>query len=119
MRISLRPVRRDLIAILCVAALSALLFFLTAPDSAGSAARITVDGQTEAELPLNGPVRSVTVRGVTIAVGGGSARVVSSGCPDQICVHRGALTMAGESAVCLPNRVVVVIVGEDGVDAVA
>lgn len=36
-------------------------------------------------------------------------RVLSSDCPDQICVRQGWLRQSPQSAVCLPNRVSVVI----------
>ncbi len=36
----------------------------------------------------------------------GRARVVSSPCPNKICVGRGWLTRRGDEAVCVPNRVV-------------
>lgn len=55
-----------------------------------------------------------------IEVDGKSVRFASSNCPDQVCVHAGTLTRAGQMAVCLPTRVVVRLIGEDTtVDAVA
>lgn len=55
-----------------------------------------------------------------IEVDGKSVRFASSNCPDQVCVHTGTLTRAGQMAVCLPTRVVVRLIGEDTtVDAVA
>lgn len=39
----------------------------------------------------------------------GMARVMHSGCPDQICVNTGWLSYSGQSAVCMPNRVTVTI----------
>lgn len=44
---------------------------------------------------------------VEIEVADGRARVLSSTCPDKICVGCGWLENKGESAVCLPNKVVV------------
>lgn len=37
----------------------------------------------------------------------------SAGCPDQICVHRGWLTKAGDTAVCLPARVSLTVEAAD------
>ena len=41
-------------------------------------------------------------------------------CPDKLCVHQGKITKAGESIVCLPNKIMIEILGtNDKVDAVA
>lgn len=58
---------------------------------------------------------------VTVEVRDGRVRFVSSGCPDQICVHSGWLSHAGQSAACVPAGIAVQISGQaaDGVDAVA
>ena len=44
-------------------------------------------------------------------------------CPDKICVRTGFISKVGQSAVCLPNRIVVKITGgngnETGVDGIA
>lgn len=55
-----------------------------------------------------------------IEIDGKSVRFASSNCPDQVCVHTGSLTRAGQMAVCLPTRVVVRLTGADTqIDAVA
>lgn len=41
----------------------------------------------------------------------GSVRMLESTCPDQVCVHTGIISKAGQTLVCLPNRVVVEITG--------
>ena len=54
-----------------------------------------------------------------IVLSGKSARMESADCRDQVCVRTGTLTRAGQVAVCLPNRVVLKIVGETGeIDAI-
>lgn len=54
-----------------------------------------------------------------IVLSGKSARMESADCRDQVCVRTGMLTRAGQVAVCLPNRVVLKIVGETGeIDAI-
>jgi hypothetical protein len=44
----------------------------------------------------------------------GSIRFIQSDCPDKICVRTGRLYLAGQSAACLPNGIIVKIVPADG-----
>jgi len=54
----------------------------------------------------------------TIRVEGNKIAVISADCPDADCVHRGWLEHAGESAVCLPHRLVIRVTGDSAVDGV-
>ena len=56
---------------------------------------------------------TVTVNGVEITVRSGVAFVSKSDCPDGHCMDFGELKKGGDSAVCLPNRVTVTVVGKD------
>jgi len=53
----------------------------------------------------------------------GKVSMTHADCPDQSCIHSMAISRAGESIVCLPNKVVLKITGQkaddEGVDAVA
>lgn len=44
----------------------------------------------------------------------GSIAFEKSDCPDQICVHSGRLHIVGQSAACLPNRLILKIVPKNG-----
>ena len=48
---------------------------------------------------------------LTVAVENGAVRVSESDCPNQDCVHSGAISRAGQSIVCLPARVAVTLEG--------
>ena len=48
---------------------------------------------------------------LTVAVENGVVRVSESDCPNQDCVHSGAISRAGQSIVCLPARVAVTLEG--------
>ena len=56
---------------------------------------------------------TLEVNGAVIELDKDGAHFVSSPCPDKICVNRGIIKRAGESAVCLPQRVSVRIEGGD------
>jgi len=91
--------------------------------------RITQDGQVilEAKMERFSDPAEYTIVGesgsIVIYISSEEVYVKESPCEDQICVKAGVLRKVGDGAVCLPNRLVVQIVGgetESGeVDAVA
>jgi len=46
----------------------------------------------------------------------GTIRFEESDCPDQVCVRAGKIGMVGESAACLPNKIIIKIIPKDGYD---
>lgn len=53
---------------------------------------------------------------MTIQVGPEGARVLSSDCRDQFCVHSRPISMPGQAIVCAPNQMIVKVIGssDDG-----
>ncbi len=51
-----------------------------------------------------------------LEVGDNKVKMVESPCPDKICIGMGWISRPGESIICIPNRVVVRIVGSDNYD---
>ena len=107
-----------LVAVLLVISLSVfLVFYLTRTE--GDTVVVSVDGVKVAEYPLS-------IDGVYYLNGGTNVLVIEdnkayireANCPGyQDCVEQGRISFVGESIVCLPNKVVVEIVGEgDGLD---
>lgn len=74
----------------------------------GHTAVVYKDGREIARVDLSRVTESYTIPldGNVILVEPGSIRMQSADCPDQICVHQGALYVAGR-IVCLPNRVLI------------
>jgi hypothetical protein len=89
----------------------------------GGYAEISVDGSVDAVISLDGDAvySPEGMPAVRIAVRGGAVGFVSSDCPDKICVRSGFLRIPGQSAVCLPNRVVLRVAsgGGDALDSTA
>jgi hypothetical protein len=81
----------------------------------GDAVIIEVKGQVVQRLDLNASQR-ITVNGAigktTVKIEGGAAQVIHSDCPEKICVKTGKITHAGEIIVCVPNKVVIKIIGK-------
>ena len=107
---------------LALGALGLLLWLRMSP--AGRTAVVEVDGQPVLRRELGrlaGPEEhAITGAGglrVTVELSPRGARVADSGCPDKTCVRTGHLTRAGQSAVCLPGRVVLRLEGPGAADA--
>ncbi len=54
-----------------------------------------------------------TIGVLVLEIDGHRARLVDADCPRQICVRTGWLTRPGDRAICVPNEVVVELIGED------
>jgi hypothetical protein len=54
----------------------------------------------------------------TVELRGGSVRVLSSPCRDKLCVKMGKQHRAGSVIACVPNRVLVVIVGHNDIESI-
>lgn len=48
-----------------------------------------------------------------LVVQAGEAWIEEASCPDGLCVHMGKISQKGQSIVCLPNQVVVEMIGSD------
>ena len=100
----LKPTKWDALVVLAV-----LLLTL------GLAARPYFAARSAGELTISIAIDGETVerRGytLTVAVENGAVRVSESDCPNQDCVHSGAISRAGQSIVCLPARVAVTLEG--------
>lgn len=72
-----------------------------------------LDGPVEREIQGENGITLI----VTLSPDGAAVR--SSECPDKICVHTGTLYRAGESAICLPARVVLRLEGDDEIDGIS
>ena len=49
----------------------------------------------------------------TLVINDRAAFMTSATCPDQLCIHQGAIQKAGQTIVCLPHKVVVSVIGRD------
>jgi hypothetical protein len=93
----------------------ASLFAISRFKQPGDRVIIEVNGQELQRLDLESS-QEITVTGpignTRIKVGHGAVQVLSSDCPEKICVKTGKIRHAGEIIVCVPNKVVVKIIGK-------
>ena len=88
----------------------------------GKTADIYVKGEFYENIPLDKDriYTPAAVPSVKIQVKDGKIGFTESDCPDKVCIHTGFLSTEGQTAVCLPNAVSVIVRGDDdeGVDTV-
>ncbi len=87
---------------------------------------IWVDGACRQQIKLSDSgTQTLHISGrvgeVVVTVDGKRMCVSEADCPDHTCVKTGWISQVGQTAVCLPNRVMIKITGstDDAVDAVA
>ena len=113
----LKPTLWDALVVLAVLALAGLLAtrpFLAAKTAGELTVSVAIDGKTVERCALStyeGGTYESRGYTLTVAVENGAVRVSESDCPNQDCVHSGAISRAGQSIVCLPARVAVTLEG--------
>ncbi|MEA4933891.1 MAG: NusG domain II-containing protein [Lawsonibacter sp.] len=110
---------RIFLLLLALTAAAATGFLFLAPKKISHpVARITLDGEVVKEIDLDQVEvpYSFTLTGAsgltnTILVEHGCIRVSEASCPDQICVHQGTISDGTVPIVCLPNHLIIEIIG--------
>jgi len=112
-----RPVKVGDIVV--VGLLLAALFFI--PTKKGRNIKIFVDGRQFCVYPLNMDT-TITIQGyrgpATFQIQKGKVRMLNSTCPLKLCVKRGRISKAGESIICLPNRITIFVEGKANWDVI-
>ncbi len=110
----------DLVAAALVLLLGFSVFAVSYFGAASGDVCVLRTPDTRTVLPLSEDTEfDITSNGIDlhIVIENGKARVESSACPDKICVHRGEISKSGQSAVCVPARLSLVIESEGESDA--
>jgi hypothetical protein len=108
-----------LIFFLIVAALAGILYTTRLMDSGqGNYAVIMVNREEYSRISLeDAEPAEFTVTSPwgynTVEVGNNRVRIKAASCPDQICVKEGWIGRVNEMAVCIPNRFIIKIIGEE------
>lgn len=92
-------------------------FFLVKNFTAknGNTVKILIDGKEKYSYNLSKDKTQEILTGDngvfsnTVVIKGGKVTVKSANCPDKICVKHRAISKKGETIVCLPHKLVVVI----------
>ncbi len=114
------PAKRITIGDILVLTIAFLLvvFFALRPFSgrAGDTCILSF-GETEKHFSLSED-RVVAIENngylLTVEIRDGRAAVISSDCPDQVCVHTGFISKSGQAVACIPAGVILQITGDTG-----
>ncbi len=83
----------------------------------GKTLLIEIDNKELYRLPLS-TERIIHVKGrlgiTEIEISDGRARITKSPCPNKICIRMGWINFSNGTSVCVPNRVVIRIIGNNG-----
>lgn len=116
--------KADIVLFICLLLMGlALSAWSFAAGGTGQQAVVTVDGQhygtyslfenQTIEIQQKNHLNKITIKD-------GTVQMTYSDCHNQVCVKDGSISMANQSIVCLPNKVMVEIIGGEGeIDAVS
>lgn len=96
----------------------------SAADTAAVTAVIEIDGREYGRYNLKEKTKQILAIETNfgynkIVIENGALRVCESSCPDKLEIQAGTVLKAGQILVCLPNRMVIRLVGRGDVDCVA
>lgn len=94
---------------------AACIIFLLIPKETPKTAVIYYDGSEICRRPLTeeGEFTLPELPQMTFEITDGGIRVISSDCPDKICIKQGLVKYESASAVCIPNKAAVTVEGDD------
>lgn len=105
----------DVLVIVFFLVVSLLLFLLIGKRKEGSEVRVMVEGKEigvyslsrDGEFSLNGGTNTLIIKD-------GKAYMADADCPDKLCVRQGKIHRNGETITCLPNKLIVTVIDEEG-----
>jgi len=107
----------DKALIIFLAVLTIFSYSIASGGKGGEEIRIETEGQTVATYSLkqDGVHEIKGALGTSrIAVKNGKASFLSSPCKNKVCVHQGEIWRSGQMAACVPNKVVIRVLGWNG-----
>ena len=122
-----RLAKADLVLLAVLLLFGVLAFFAVRmlTQKNGTDVEVLLHGEIYGTYPLSEeqkiPVHQNGTVTNTLQIADGTVKMIQADCPDKLCVHQNAIAGQGETIVCLPNQVVVQILGtkEPGLDSIS
>lgn len=112
----------DLLLFAAILLIVAVIYIINGRSRKGAVCEIKMDGKIVQTVDLSGHDREFELSEnshIRFKIQNNAIAFAESNCLDKICVNTGYLMYAGQSAVCMPNRVSIHIIGNNGADIVA
>lgn len=107
--------KADVILIAVILGVLAIFLMSQSTESKNMVATISIDGKIVDTIDLStvdeNHIKSYLDGDVQLEIGKDKIAFLSSSCHSQICVDTGILDKSGDTAVCLPNKVLVTVKG--------
>ena len=104
--------KRDILILSAIFILCISFLILPKLFESGKTAEISIDGEIVKTVLLSKD-DTFKLNSFTIDVRDGAICVLDSPCHDKICVHTGYISKPSQTIVCLPERLIIKIKGED------
>lgn len=109
----------DRFIVVVLLTLCVLVFIALGLRSPGQSVQVRQNQETLFNAPL-AEDRSVELQGplgvTRLEIANGQARIVASPCPYKVCIGMGEIHRQGEIIACVPNRLLVQVVGQERAD---
>lgn len=103
-----------LIGVLLILAV-VMLILMNSRRERGAMVEVYLGGELVSSVPLSEDnIFSVNNDLNVIEILGGKVRMAEASCPDRVCQRQGWIDGVGQSIVCLPNNLVIMVVGGQG-----
>ena len=91
-----------------------LLFVLRGQSNEGSYVIIMYQNEEKARFSLTSDgIYDINNGKNKIEILGGKVRMTYADCPDELCIRQGWIEYDGQSIICLPNKITVMVSGGD------
>ena len=91
-----------------------LLFVLRGQSNEGSYVIIMYQNEEKARFSLTSDgIYDINNGKNRIEILGGKVRMTYADCPDELCIRQGWIEFDGQSIICLPNKITVMVSGGD------
>ena len=111
-----KKLRRDCLLILVIIALGVVILLVTRSHKENGAYVIVMVQNEEIarySLAIDG-IYDINGGTNTIEIKDGRVRMTEAFCPNHLCIRQGWIRWEGQSIICLPNKVTVIVRAPDG-----
>lgn len=118
----LNLLKGDILIIVTIIVLATIIFIAMLPKTySENTLEVYLDGELIHEIELSEEQTMVieidSVVHNTIEIHGTNVRIIEATCYDHVCENTGYISKAGEVIVCMPNKLMLKIVGIENDDA--